>query len=75
MLYYKCSKGKEQKTKRKEVLKMTMQEIKKAREFYGVYDYVSDKTIERLCEDLRNHGIQWVKENTGILTKLSYKNW
>lgn len=54
---------------------MTNAEIKKAEEFYGIYDYVSDENVTRLCENVKNHGIKWVKENTGILTRLSYKNW
>lgn len=54
---------------------MTKMEIKKAKEFYGIFDYVSDENVIRLCEAIKNHGIEWTKENTGILKRLSYKEW
>lgn len=54
---------------------MRKEEIRKAREFYGIYGYVSDSTVERLCECVREHGIEWTKANTNILTELSYKPW
>ena len=54
---------------------MTKAEIKKAKEFYGLYDYVSDENVIRLCEIVKTHGLQYAKENTGILKRLSYKNW
>lgn len=54
---------------------MTNLEIMKAREFYGIYNYVSDETVLRLCETIRNHGLEYAKENTGILKRLSYKKW
>lgn len=50
-------------------------EIKKAKEFYGIYDYVCDETVLRLCEVIKTHGLQYAKENTGILNKFSYKKW
>ena len=34
---------------------MTNAEIKKAKEFYGIYDYVSDENVTRLCENVKNH--------------------
>lgn len=54
---------------------MTKTEIKKAREFYGIYDFVCDETVIRLCEIIKIHGLQYAKENTGILKNLSYKKW
>lgn len=60
---------------RKGRIKMTATEIKKAREFYGIYGYVCDETVLRLCEIIKINGLQYAKENTGILKRLSYKNW
>lgn len=54
---------------------MTKEEIRKAREFYGIYGYVNDSMVVRLCECVREHGIEWTKVNIDILTKLSYKPW
>lgn len=54
---------------------MTVTEIKKAKEFYGIYDYVCDETVLRLCEIVKTKGLQYAKENTGILKRLSYKEW
>ena len=41
----------------------------------GFVDYVSDENVIRLCEIVKTHGLQYAKENTGILKRLSYKNW
>lgn len=49
--------------------------IKSAREFYGIYDYVSDETVKHLIECVSTKGIDWVKHNTRILKTMSYKNW
>ena len=54
---------------------MTQAEIKKAKEFYGIYDYVCDENVIRFCEIVKTHGLEYAKQNTGILKKLSYKNW
>lgn len=54
---------------------MSNQEITKAREFYGIYNHVSDETVLRLCEIIRTNGIEYAKVHTGILKRLSYKKW
>ena len=56
-------------------MKITKTDIKNAREFYGIYDYVCDGNVISLINSIKNHGIDWVKEHTKILKVLSYKSW
>lgn len=56
-------------------MKVTNTDIIKAREFYGIYDFVSDATVKRLIELVKIHGLDYVRTNTGILKKFSRKEW
>jgi len=51
-----------------------MDEIKCAREFYGIYDFISDSAVKRLIDYVKTQSMEWIRDYIYYMD-LSYKLW
>ena len=51
-----------------------LEQIKKAREFYGIHKHITDDAVERLIGFIKTQSFEWVREYIRLMD-LSYKAW